>query len=194
MTALDVVEEGQRDRAVTATLHVSLNRLTVVEQNRYRELAVFGEDVDIPLATLSRYWHHTSDGQFTDTQTRTLCRRLTDLSLLAVYRLDSPGPRARLHDVVRDYLRHQPGTDLPRLHTQLIDAHRNLTNAWGHLPPSETYLWQYLPTHLYAAGLDTELASTVIDPGWLVGKLTHAGPAGLESDLNLARVTRPAEP
>jgi hypothetical protein len=40
--ALDIESEGGRARAVTATLRASLNRLELGEQERYRELALFG--------------------------------------------------------------------------------------------------------------------------------------------------------
>jgi hypothetical protein len=33
------------------------------------------------------------------------------------------------------------------------------------------------------AGLIDELEATIKHPGWLVGKLDHIGPAGLETDL-----------
>jgi hypothetical protein len=43
----------------------------------------------------------------------------------------------------------------------------------------------WLPTHLRGAGLNHELQACVHHPGWLVGKLEHVGPAGLEADLAL---------
>ena len=48
ITALDATNAGGRSTAVAATIEVSLRRLTPDEQARYRELAVFGEDVAIP--------------------------------------------------------------------------------------------------------------------------------------------------
>jgi hypothetical protein len=74
VTALDVQDDTDRHRAVSATLQVSLNRLSAIDQDRYRELAVFGEDVEVPLTVLTRYWQHT--GVYTAAQTKTLCRRL----------------------------------------------------------------------------------------------------------------------
>ena len=101
ITALDATNPGERSAAVAATIEVSLRRLTPDEQARYRELAVFGEDVAIPGDVVARLWAHT--GGWTRFQARRLCRRLFDLGLLADYRRDPD--RLVLHDVIRAYLR-----------------------------------------------------------------------------------------
>jgi hypothetical protein len=54
ITALDATNPGARAEAVAATIEVSLRRLTPDEQARYRELAVFGEDVAIPGGVVAR--------------------------------------------------------------------------------------------------------------------------------------------
>jgi hypothetical protein len=153
-------------------------------------LAVFPEDVEVPLSVLARYWGYT--GQLSPIQARRLCRRLDDLSLLAEYHLDAP-PRLRLHDVIRGYLRTQTSNRRAELDRALVEAHRSLVpatsdgqSAWWHAPVEERYLWDWLPSHLWGAGLNDELEATVKHPDWLVGKLDHIGPAGLESDLSLA--------
>ena len=107
-TALDVSNPDDRSHAVSATLELSLSRLSATERDRYQELAVFPEDVEVPLTVLARYWAHT--GQLSTLQVRRLCSSLYDLSLLAEYHLDTP-PRLRLHDVIRALLAsadHQP--------------------------------------------------------------------------------------
>lgn len=97
-----------------------------------------------------------------------------------------------LHDVIRAYLREQTRHRHGELDRSLIDAHRNLvsvedgTTAWWQLPGEQTYLWMWLPTHLRSAGLEQELHACLHHPKWLVGKLEHVGPAGLEADLALS--------
>ena len=81
ITALDATDPGERSAAVAATIEVSLRRLTPEEQARYRELAVFGEDVEIPGTVVARLWAHM--GGWSRFQARRLCRRLFDLGLLA---------------------------------------------------------------------------------------------------------------
>ena len=111
---------------MAATIEVSLRRLTPDEQARYRELAVFGEDVAIPGEVVARLWAHT--GGWTRFQARRLCRRLFDLGLLAGYRRDPD--RLVLHDVIRTYLReHKPRARRAEWDAAVVDAHRDL------LPP-----------------------------------------------------------
>ena len=187
-TALDVTDADERHTAVDRTIGVSLGRLKVEQRDRYLELAVFGEDVAIPGTVLIRYWKAT--GGWSKFQTRQFCRRLAELALISDYRGDPE--QVVLHDVLRSYLREQTYHRRCELNRELIDAHRCLvpaegqTSAWWQLPADQTYLWASLPTHLRGAGLEQELRRCLHHPWWLVGKLEHVGPAGLEADLALS--------
>ena len=185
ITALDATSPGARGTAVAATVEVSLRRLTPEERARYRELAVFGEDVEIPGTVAARLWAHT--GRWTGFQARRLCQRLFDLGLLAGYQRNPD--RLVLHDVIRAYLRQTTREQQAELDTAVVDAHRDLIPAgtgWADLPMDETYLWAWLASHLHGAGRRAELEAVLADPRWLVTKLEQVGPAGLESDLRLS--------
>jgi WD40 repeat protein len=185
-TVLDVTDAHERHTAVARTIEVSLSRLTEHQRARYLELAVFGEDVAVPIPVLARYWKATAG--WSAFQTRRYCQRLAELALISDYRSDEVG----LHDIIRAYLRAQTRHRHRELHQALVDAHRSLvpnedeTSAWWQLPTAETYLWTWLPTHLHGAARDRELQTCLHHPGWLVGKLEHVGPAGLEADLALS--------
>jgi hypothetical protein len=187
-TALDVTDAKERYTAVARTIGVSLSRLTADQRDRYLELAVFGEDVAIPGPVLTRYWNST--GGWSVFQTRRYCQRLAELALVSDYRQDPD--RMVLHDVIRGYLREQTYHRRGELNRALIDAHRSLvpdeggTSAWWQLTAAQTYLWAWLPIHLRDAELKQELRACLHHPGWLVGKLEHVGPAGLEADLALS--------
>jgi hypothetical protein len=187
-TALDVADAQERHTAVARTLGVSLSRLTAEQRDRYLELAVFEEDVAIPGPVLARYWKTT--GGWSTFQTRRYCQRLADLALVSNYR-QNPDQMV-LHDIIRAYLREQAHHRRAELDRALIDAHRNLvpqeggTSAWWRLTAEQSYLWEWLPTHLRGAGLDQELRACLHHPGWLVGKLEHVGPSGLAADLALS--------
>ena len=102
------------------TIGVSLDLLSQADRERYGELAIFPEDVEIPLATLERLWGKT--GGLDDFDTREICSRLNRFSLLWGY--DANQRRIRLHDVVRKFLIEQQGDRLPSIHMQLLEAHR----------------------------------------------------------------------
>jgi WD40 repeat protein len=187
-TALDVTDDRERHTAVARTMGVSLSRLTDDQRDRYLELAVFGEDVEIPGPVLARYWEAT--GGWSQFQTRKCCQRLSELALVSGYRRNPE--RMTLHDVIRAYLREQTRHRRGELHQALVDAHRSLVpeedgkTAWWRLPAEQAYLWGWLPTHLQGAGQEQELRACLHEPRWLVKKLEHLGPAGLEADLALS--------
>ena len=195
---LDLAEAADRNRAVSATLRTSLDRLNSDEQARYAELAVFGDNVDIPRAVLELYWAHTAS--WTPHQVHHFCRLLLDLGLASEYRLDGSNPRLRLHDVIRVWLRYRTVVGLATLAKELVDAHRGLipsdpnapdaSTRWWRLPAAEkdhaaAYLWAWLPRHLAAAGLADELVGVLLAPEWMLGKIEGLGPAAVEADLLL---------
>ncbi len=80
LVAFDAENPQERHKAVRATLGVSLELLNANQYARYQELAVFPEDVDIPLDTVHTLWAATGGLDAFDTEE--LCQRLSDLSLL----------------------------------------------------------------------------------------------------------------
>ncbi|MGI9000835.1 MAG: NB-ARC domain-containing protein [Pseudonocardia sp.] len=188
VTVLDVTNPTERGQAVARTIEVGLDRLSPDERDRYLELAVFGEDVSIPGEVVARLWGHT--GGWTVFQARRFCGRLADLALLAGYRRDPD--RLMLHDVIRAYLLQRTASRRRDLDRAVVEAHRDLVpsqrgrSVWSEMDSGQTYLWSWLASHLFAAGLTDELAALLDDPRWVVAKLDHIGPAGLEADLMLA--------
>lgn len=199
--AVDMTRSDQRDMAVTATVEASLSLLEQTNShwlNRYLELAVFPENVAIPQAVLVTYWRHV--GGLSPIEVEQLCLELADLSLTQTYE-HGQAPALRLHDVMREYLRHRAGSAIVLMHRALLGAHRaNLPThmpvggstpavEWWQLPETEPYLWRQLARHLHEADLADELHSLVCDFRWLQAVLRQYGPAAVETDLSYA--TRP---
>ena len=115
--AFDSRQPEARYQAVQATLEVSFNQLEEEERERYGELGIFPEDVDIPLAVVEKLWGET--GGLDEFDTEELCDRLKQLSLLLAFNLEER--TIRLHDVVRQYL--QQETELVTVNNQLLDAY-----------------------------------------------------------------------
>ncbi len=183
LTAFDAQNAHERNQAVTKTLAVSFDLLSADDSLRYRELAIFPEDTDIPLATVQTLW------RLDDIDTEDTCERLFRLSLLLRYDLATRA--IRLHDVIRSYLQKAAGDELPALHARLLDAYA--LKHWADLPHDEPYLWDHLAGHLVAAGRLAELVATVKDLRYLANKtLAHTAYAA-EADLAFAEQWVPTD-
>ncbi len=187
LTAFDAQNAQARDAAVSATLRVSFDLLYGEQYARYQELAVFPEDVDIPLATLQKLWGAT--GGLDDFDTEELCQRLYRHSLLLTF--DLATRTIRLHDVIRVYLQTAVGAALPALHAHLLDAYA--LTRWADLSHDEPYLWDHLAGHLVAAGRLTELVATVKDLRYLVNKTLARTAYAAEADLAFAEQRLPTD-
>jgi hypothetical protein len=187
LIAFDAENVQERHQAVSATLRVSFELLNAEEDARYQELAIFPEDVDIPLTTLQTLWGAT--GHLDDFDTEELCRRLYWLSLLLQYDLTTH--TIRLHDVIRSYLQHGVGTRLPALHAHLLDAYG--CTRWAELAHNEPYLWDYLAEHLIGAKRSGELIATVKDLRYLASKTLARGAYAVETDLTIAEQHAPED-
>ncbi len=175
VTAFDVDDETARDQAVERTLGVSLRRLAYDERQRFRELAVFPEDVDVPLGVLNRFWGLPVG------KVRKLCKRLHDLSLLL--RFERAARTIRLHDVVRQYLVGEHG-DLPALHRRLLERCCPSSGHWTDLADGEVYLWRHLAGHLVGAAERAELWRLLFDLDYLERKLRAVGVNALLADYD----------
>jgi WD40 repeat protein len=182
---------GQRQRSVEACLEVSLLHLERFTRpyyhqavERYQELAIFPEDTDIPISTLSLLWQ--GSGGLSSWETKGLCMHLHQLSLLLT--CDLGAGTVRLHDVMRSYLLQRGKAALPMLHVRLLNASwQGLgLRRWADLPVQEHYLWQHLIFHICQTGHLDALKDTLSDLGYLARKALYVGISALETDLLLA--------
>jgi len=186
--AFDPARPAERSRAVAATVEASLLLLEPGDRGRYLDLAVFPEDVDIPYDMLALLWPGRPIDDF--------CEELVGLGLVADHRLDAPGPRLVLHDVIRAYLRtRRCAADRAEVHRRLVAAASRLLQSrqrgkprpWWTLPDSVDYLWRYLPHHLAEAAEHEELAALACDLRWVEAKTRRLGSVvGVTADLMLA--------
>ena len=178
-TAFDARNQAGRANAIAKTIGVSLELLDEIARERFAELAVFPEDVDVPLGVVFRLWHET--GQFGEIDAEDLLQRLQNLSLLLS--LDLERRSFRFHDTVRHYLQDRAGKDA------LAALHKRLLTALDYSPEasvqSHRYFYEHLPYHLSGAGERDRLQSLLVAPGWLSGKLSALGsPQALVADYD----------
>jgi WD40 repeat protein len=174
LKAFDVRDAHEHGQAVGITLDLSLSQLRDDERDRYNELVVFPEDVDVPLDTVGLLWKYI--GGLDSFETEELCQNLFGLSLLL--RLDLSKRTIRLHDVMRAYLFGINKDKLPTLHYRLIEAFRaeipSLENKEGpawHAGPDDGYFFQFLPYHFSQAGRVENVKDLFLDFLWLRAKL-----------------------
>jgi WD40 repeat protein len=178
LTALDPDSGEARNRAVALTVEISLRHLRDEgERQRFAELSIFPEDVEIPLDVVGRLWSAT--GGFKSFKARDLCVRLNRRSLLQT--LDLTTRKLRLHDVMRSYLQDKLAQDAdPK------QVHGKLVDAWGDpnkLP--DIYAWRWYAYHMAAAGRVGELREALLDPAWLQAKLAATDVTALTTDFDL---------
>jgi hypothetical protein len=168
VTALDTKNATQRNQAITATMRLSLNELDPDERAACIQLAIFPDDVDIPIAAAAALW---SMPLF---EAGRLAERQADVSL---FRLDLESGTIRIHDVVRAYLSEQLA-DPAAVHARLLDGWGDLYN----LP--DAYAWQWIGYHLYHAGRQGELHRLLMDFAWLHAKLYATDTAALVGEFD----------
>jgi hypothetical protein len=138
----------ERDQAVAATIEASLEMLTPAERRRYAELAIFPQDVSIPLEQAARLWRLTGAVELEDA-TDLVALRLDPLSLLDY---DGATSSLHVHDVFRSYL-------APTL-ADKAGLHEALAGSWGDRPgPGDRYAWRWLAFHRAAAVVAMEPAA-----------------------------------
>ncbi len=175
-------KEG-RHRAAAITLQVSLELLSDSEFHQYARLAIFPEDVDVPLVTLEKLW------DLDDFDTDERCGRFFGLSLLLNF--DRSSHTIRLHDVVRTFLQDEHRGKLASWHEAFLAHWHTQFEKWADLPADEPYLWDWLAYHLIEAGHGEELVQTVKDLRYLAHKTHARDAAGAERDLRAAEKVVP---
>ena len=195
------------DQAVAATVEASLELLDADERQRYMELAIFPQDVPIPLARAAELWQLTS-GLASDAAEDLITRRLDPLSLLDY---NGESETVHLHDMLRRYAAAK-SSGKAALHLRLV-------TRWGDEPStSDPYAWRWLAFHLAEAAiaspqparhdLTERLVTLVADETWqrtheeVVGDLpalregiVNAIDAGIADDvpLGVALIVRAAD-
>lgn len=194
LTAFDAANDAARHRAVDKTLAVSLELLVPAEQARFRELAVFPEDTDVPVGICARLWRGA--GGLDEIDTEDLLQKLVGYSLLL--ELDLEARTFRLHDVVRQYLldgwkREGPADAAVRLHARLVSALGELAQTAFDNDSERRYAFEHGARHLASAGRADRVAALLLDPRWMLDKLALTSPQSLIADYRMFGKSRAEE-
>ena len=155
----------ERDQAVAATVEASLELLDADERRRYTELAIFPQDVPIPLARAAELWQLTS-GLASDAAEELVTGRLDPLSLLDY---NGESDTLHLHEMLRSYA--------AATLAGKAALHLRLVTRWGDRPSMlDAYAWRWLAFHGAEAAMASEqparhdlaerLVNLVSDESW----------------------------
>ncbi|MGK5682415.1 NB-ARC domain-containing protein [Actinoplanes sp. URMC 104] len=100
-----------RNRTVRTTMETSLTFLGELHpgaDERYLELCAFQDDSDVPREVIAKLWRRRAGLDFATSES--LLLEFASHSLIQHFQLNPPA--VRLHDVVREYLRHRAGNRL----------------------------------------------------------------------------------
>ena len=145
---------------------------------RYRELAVFPEQVKIPESVVAMFWEET---------TRCDARRARhDLETLARMRLltleETPsGRRVSLGNIQHDYVK-TTHSGLTKSNHQIVEAYRQLLPDGWPTGPDDGYFFQHLIDHLRGAGSHGVARALLQNPDWMTAKLRTSGVVSLITD------------
>lgn len=179
LTAFDQRNAAERHQAVAQTIGVSLELLTADERQRLAELAIFPEDVEIPLTVVQKLWQATGGLDAFDSQE--LCQQLYDLSLLLAYQSQS-FQSIRLHDILPSYVLAHAGINTANVHKSLLQ-HYSFTSIQQDLL-SEPYMQRFIAYHLYEAGETEVLRWLLLNFEWIYFKLKSKSFAELLESYN----------
>ncbi|MBF0612027.1 MAG: hypothetical protein HQL55_12975 [Magnetococcales bacterium] len=143
---IDVPHTNDRNKLAAVNLDISIELLTETEQGLFLDLAIFPEDIDIPLPLIHRLWRARAGWE--EDQGTELLQKLVSFSLLQ--RLDFHEDQVRIHDIIRTHLRTKRKPDLSTVQEVFLSSFEVTT--WHELPLDEIYLWRHLQWHLEDAG------------------------------------------
>jgi hypothetical protein len=152
LTQFGVTAFDDQERAVQAVLNISFDQLTADELKRLTEIALFPEDIAIPIAVVAKVWQGT--GALSPIAADKLLSRLAQLSLLLSLDRRPEYKSLQLHDIVRARLLEplDPATK-QTMHGQIVTG----LGAWQGWGKEDRYAWRWYSYHLQAAGRGTEL-------------------------------------
>jgi len=167
LRAFDARNETDRAKAVARTIGVGMEFLDEAGRIRFLELAVFPEDINIPIGIATRFWAQTG---LNELDAEDILAELYDLSLLVDLELESR--TFRLHDTVRHFLKDQFNDGkIVSLHTRLLNAITNIDMGDEADELTLNYYYQHRLYHLTEAKNYEARKALLADPLWLMKKL-----------------------
>ncbi|XP_055614088.1 uncharacterized protein LOC129760471 [Uranotaenia lowii] len=166
------------------TIKSILDQLSQEEQEAFRSLVIFRDNVKIPASVLQRYWN------FSDKQTVDMAEQLFKKGLLDKRPCNTEMYYV-LHYVCHSFLlKDRPGENYANLHRRLVESYR-ISEALQHrieldllkFLPNDHYFHFYIANHIQQAGMNELFPVLFLDFGFLEQKLRFSGLPNTVGDL-----------
>jgi len=173
----------QHPESLLRALSICIESLGEEPAEYYLALSVFGDYTRIPQKTIVMLWeylyHLKEDNAYRYIQ------KFADRGLLSIQGSSARGD-VGLHSFQKDYLSIFGEDD--KLHTHLLAAYRRHCREHGWITgPNDGYFFEYVCTHLFAAGRRIELKPLLLDFDWLRNKLRASTVHALLDDYDLVQ-------
>ena len=177
---------------VLKTLRTSVDGLSIDVRERYVELAILPEDVDVPELVITRLW--AVRGQLTESAAREVLASLERKALLHRRKDEHGMSVVRLHDLQMDFIR-LAAEDPIGIHRSLLQAcapapqfsDEPLAQRLARTSKDQQYVRKYAAYHLVEAQCSAVLKTLLLNPVWMQHKLQLDGVAGLLADYDWLR-------
>lgn len=184
--------KSQRPKTVYDNLYdalaLSLDVLDKETQYLYTTLAIFKGAEAVPTAPIDHLWSVL--GNLTPEEVNERLHGLADQALLQLDLSAQATKTVSLHDLLRDFITDELGTD------GQLQAHQAMLAAYGQTQtgegwptaPDDGYLYDHLAYHLHSAGQDEELHVLFENDAWLKARFQQCGYTydGFLTDLEMA--------
>ncbi|XP_058466553.1 uncharacterized protein LOC131439490 isoform X2 [Malaya genurostris] len=169
------------------TIKAILEQLSEEEQQAFRDLVIFRDNVKIPQSVLQRYWGLSLE------QTESLATRLINKGLLDKRYCKDQQTFYVLHYVCYSFLlKEKPDDNHANLHRRLVDSYR-ISEALSDRTeldllkffPNDSYFHFYIANHLEKSEMYKLFPSLFLDFGFLEQKLRYTGLPNTVGDLRL---------
>ena len=166
---------------------VAISAIGHRQQQLLAALAVFPEDIDIPVTTIRGCG--VGSPKIDTAATADLLEVCAGRDLLTL-----ASDHVSLHDLQRDFYTLR-ADDLTLLHGELVDAHRPRAPArWSGIPGDEPYMSGSPPRSPRRSRRVARAVGVARDAAWLLHRLRNGGRVAVAADLTLARRTKPGDP
>lgn len=162
------------EKSLYASFALSLRPLKFEVQKLYFSLGIFREDESIPNIAIRNLWL-ALEPQMSALQVNTLLSEMANRALIEI-RAHKSQFLIQLHDLLRQFIQENLGSEIPAIHRILLDVYKNTkTKSGWDTAPDDGYLYDHLVYHLEAIGDYEQIKALFSNDSWLNKRVEAEG-------------------